>query len=64
MPPKDGTPQLVGIARLAAMGESISEGHQVEYFTLPTRSILNRCTAVRMPFTWTINPYGDVTSLV
>ncbi len=54
----------MGIARLAAMGESISEGHQVEYFTLPTRSILNRCTAVRMPFTWTINPYGDVTSLV
>ncbi len=57
MPPKDGTSQLVGIARLAAMGESISEGHQVEYFTLPTRSILNRCTAARMPFTWTINPY-------
>lgn len=48
---------LVGIARLAAHGESISEGHQVEYFTLPARSILNRCTAARMPFQWTINPY-------
>jgi len=50
-------PQLVGIARLAAQGESIQEGHNVEYFNLPTRSILNRCTSARMPFTWTINPY-------
>ena len=24
---------------------------------LPARSLLNRCTGVRMPFTWTINPY-------
>ncbi|MGE0404670.1 MAG: radical SAM protein [Candidatus Korobacteraceae bacterium] len=48
---------LVGIARLAALGESISEGHLVEYFSLQTRSILNRCTSKRMPFTWTINPY-------
>jgi len=37
--------------------ESIRQGHDVEYFTLPTRSILNRCTGTRMPFTWTINPY-------
>src|ERR671922_210105 len=53
----DSGPRLVGIARLAAMGESIEEGHNVEYFTIPTRSILNRCTSARMPFTWTINPY-------
>jgi DNA repair photolyase len=50
-------PRLVGIARLAALGESISEGHDVEYFTLPVKSLLNRCTSARMPFTWTINPY-------
>jgi DNA repair photolyase len=50
-------PRLVGIARLAAEGESISEGHEVEYFTLPVKSLLNRCTSARMPFTWTINPY-------
>jgi DNA repair photolyase len=50
-------PTLVGIARLAAEGESLREGHDVEYFTLPARSLLNRCTAPRMPFTWTINPY-------
>jgi DNA repair photolyase len=49
--------KLIGIARLAAEGESLSQGHAVEYFTLPARSLLNRCTGVRMPFTWTINPY-------
>jgi DNA repair photolyase len=48
---------LVGIARLASEGESIRQGHLVEYFTLPTRSLLNRCTSARVPFTWTINPY-------
>jgi len=50
--------ELVGIARLAAEGESIREGHNVEYFTLPSRSLLNRCVTSRnLPFTWTINPY-------
>jgi DNA repair photolyase len=53
----DSSTKLVGIARLAAHGESLREGHQVEYFTLPARSLLNRCTGIRMPFTWTINPY-------
>lgn len=48
---------LIGIARLASQGETLREGHNVEYFTLPARSLLNRCTGVRMPFTWTINPY-------
>lgn len=53
----DPKPKLVGIARLASEGESLRQGHKVEYFTLPVRSLLNRCTGVRMPFTWTINPY-------
>jgi DNA repair photolyase len=53
----DLAPKLVGIARLAADGESLRQGQDVEYFTLPARSLLNRCTGVRMPFTWTINPY-------
>ena len=48
---------LVGIAKLAAQGESIRQGHLVEYFTLPAHSLLNRCTSARMPFAWTINPY-------
>src|SRR5229473_2695534 len=53
----DSGPRLVGIARLAAHGESAGQGHEVEYFTLPVRSLLNRCSGSRMPFTWTINPY-------
>lgn len=52
------SPRLIGIARLAAEGESIREGHNVEYFTLPSKSLLNRCVSKRqMPFEWTINPY-------
>jgi len=55
---RDSRPKLVGIARLAAEGESLRQGHQVEYFTLPVRSLLNRCISKReMPFSWTINPY-------
>ena len=50
--------QLIGIARLASEGESLREGHEVEYFTLPSKSLLNRCVSKRaMLFTWTINPY-------
>ncbi len=56
--PTAAKPRLIGIARLASAGESLKEGHNVEYFTLPTKSLLNRCVSNRqMPFTWTINPY-------
>ncbi|HEV2400338.1 MAG TPA: radical SAM protein [Candidatus Sulfotelmatobacter sp.] len=56
--PLSEKPRLVGIARLASEGESLREGHNVEYFTLPTKSLLNHCVSKRqMPFTWTINPY-------
>jgi DNA repair photolyase len=48
---------LVGIAKLASQGESLRQGHLVEYFTLPTKAILNRCVSQRVPFDWTINPY-------
>ena len=54
----NSSPRLIGIARLASQGESVRQGHEVEYFTLPVRSLLNRCVSRRqMPFTWTINPY-------
>ena len=56
--PSSDKPRLVGIARLASVGETLREGHNVEYFTLPAKSLLNRCNSRRaMPFTWTINPY-------
>jgi DNA repair photolyase len=53
----DSSPSLVGIAKLAAEGESIRQGHLVEYFTLASRSLLCRCVSKRVPFAWTINPY-------
>jgi DNA repair photolyase len=56
--PLPENPQLVGIARLASEGESLREGHNVEYFAIAAKSLLNRCVSHRsMPFTWTINPY-------
>ena len=57
LPSPDAPKSLVGIARLAAQGEFIQPGHDVEFFTLPVRSLLNRCDVPRMPFSWTINPY-------
>jgi DNA repair photolyase len=47
---------LVGIARLASQSELLEAKRSVEYFEIPTRSILNR-TKPNMPFRWTINPY-------
>ena len=49
--------RLVGIAKLAAEGEAVDEGHNVEYISLENRSVLTRCLSPRMPFTWMINPY-------
>jgi len=47
---------LVGIARLAAASDLLEAKRMVQYFELPSRSILNR-TKPTMPFQWTINPY-------
>ena len=47
---------LVGIARLASQSELLEAKRAVQYFEIPTRSILNR-TKPNMPFQWTINPY-------
>lgn len=48
---------LVGIARLRAEAPSLEAKRTAEYFELPSRSILNRCSNPEMPFAWTINPY-------
>jgi DNA repair photolyase len=56
-PQLEPTQPLVGIARLAAQGENLADGHQVEYLTLENRSVLTRCNSPRMPFEWQINPY-------
>lgn len=48
---------LKGIARLAAESDLTGQRKDVEFFSLPAKSILNRCTNPEMPFEWTINPY-------
>jgi DNA repair photolyase len=54
----ESQPKLIGIARLAAEGESLREGHNIEYFSLESRSLLSRVVSNRnLPFTWAINPY-------
>lgn len=56
--PRNESPApLIGIARLAAHGEAISQGHKVDYIGLENRSVLTRCDSPRMPFAWQINPY-------
>jgi len=58
LPDCNSKPQLLGIARLAAEGESLREGHNVEYFTIESRSLLSRVVTRRaLPFSWAINPY-------
>ena len=47
---------LVGIAKLASQSELLEAKRSVQYFEIPTRSILNR-TKPNLPFRWTINPY-------
>jgi DNA repair photolyase len=47
---------LVGIARLASESPLLEAKRVVQYFEIPTRSLLNR-TRPNMPFRWTINPY-------
>src|SRR5271156_1816378 len=54
----DLAPKLIGIARIAADAESLREGHNVEYFSLESRSLLSKVVSQRnLPFTWAINPY-------
>ena len=49
--------QLVGIARLAAASDLLESKSRVQYFDLPTRRFIGRCSGSRMPFVWTLNPY-------
>lgn len=55
--PAERDAPLVGIARLAAESPHLATKKSVEYFSLASRSVLNRCNSKRVPFAWTINPY-------
>lgn len=37
--------------------QSLEPGAGVEFVEMPVRQILNRCSNLRLPFRWTINPY-------
>ena len=50
-------PVLVGLAKVAARSPRLVQKQTVEYHSLASQTILNRCASERMPFTWTINPY-------
>jgi len=56
-PSGDATTPISGIARLAASSPLVEEKRQTEYYLLPVKSLLNRCTSDRVPFPWTVNPY-------
>ncbi len=42
---------------MAREADPLLEKRNVEYLSIEVRSVLNRCSSPRMPFTWTINPY-------
>src|SRR3569832_2371899 len=51
-------PKLVGIAKLAAVGEQIREKHNDKNNTKAARTNQTKSSAnEHKPFTWTINPY-------
>lgn len=49
--------RLVGLAKIAAQSPQLAAKRRVEYFSLTSQSVLNRCSNPEMPFLWTINPY-------
>jgi DNA repair photolyase len=52
------TNQLVGIARMAAAGDAVDTGHQVQFHSLQVGSILNKSfSRRRLSFSRSINPY-------
>jgi DNA repair photolyase len=53
----DATSGATGIQRMAREARTILDKPSAEYLQLDVKTILNRCTSPRVPFTWTINPY-------
>ncbi|HEV2273764.1 MAG TPA: radical SAM protein [Acidobacteriaceae bacterium] len=57
-PPDAAPSDKTGIARMAAEGQIVGEGHLIEFHGLRVRSMLNRTASRRgMAFDWSINPY-------
>jgi len=47
----------VGIARLAERSPVLESKRRVEYLEIESRSLIGKCSSLRMPFRFTINPY-------
>ena len=51
-------PHPKGVARQVVASVRLADGHEVEFRTLPVRSILNKSVSRRrLSFSWSINPY-------
>jgi len=55
--PSTTTANGKGIERMAREARSVVEKQTAEYLQIEVKTILNKCTSPRVPFTWTINPY-------
>ncbi len=55
--PSLATGNVKGIERMAREARSMVEKQTAEYLQIEVKTILNKCTSPRVPFTWTINPY-------
>jgi DNA repair photolyase len=54
----NGEPSAVkGIERMAREARTVIEKPTADYLQIKVKTILNKCTSPRVPFTWTINPY-------
>ena len=51
------TSAVKGIERMAREARIIIEKPTADYLQIEAKTILNKCTSPRVPFTWTINPY-------
>jgi DNA repair photolyase len=52
-----GADGATGIERLAREARQVVEKPTAEYLLIEVKTVLNKCTSHRVPFTWTINPY-------
>jgi len=46
-----------GIERMAREARTVIEKQTADYLQIEVKTILNKCTSPRVPFTWTINPF-------
>jgi len=53
----EAEPRATGIERMAREARTVVEKPTADYLQIQVKTILNRCSSPRVPFTWTLNPY-------